>query len=102
MIPWYIGTIVGSFSLALGNSLKRTHGLSFQMVVMQITITFFVVSGYWYGFYKAPKFINCWYLGTAINSMFALMLGVMFFDKTISLQVIIAVVLLLVALYLLL
>ena len=101
MMPWYIGTIIGSFSLALGNSLKRAHGLSFYMVVLQIIITFFVVAGYWYGFYKAPKFINCWYLGTAINSIFALMLGVMFFDKTVSFQVIIAVALLLIALYLL-
>lgn len=96
-MPWYLGTVMASASLALSNTLKRSFGVSFYMVLLQIFLTSIIVAGYWYGFQKAPKFINCWFLGTALNSLSAIILGVLFFDKLLSAQSITAIVLIVIA-----
>jgi len=84
MIPWWIGTLLGSASLAVKNSLSRMWDMTpMNIVLMQIPL---LAAGmfYWYGFRNAPKFVNCWFLGTAFNALIAIALGLLFFDKTIS------------------
>jgi len=98
---WYFGTILGSICLALSNALKRVYPFSWQMLIIQFILSVIVVGGYWYGFYKAPKFVNCWFLGSAFNSLSAILLGLLIFDKAISLQSGFAILLIFIASYLL-
>jgi len=101
MIPWNIGTILGSVALAVKNSMSRVLDLTFlNFIYMQVPL---VLAGvfYWYGFRHAPKFINCWFLGTAFNAIFAILLGLILFDKTISYSTSAAIIMILTGIYLL-
>ena len=84
MMPWWLGTLLGSVSLAAKNSMSRTLDMTpINIALMQIPL---LAAGmfYWYGFRHAPKFVNCWFLGTAFNAAIAIVLGLLFFDKSIS------------------
>ena len=84
MIPWWVGTLLGSVSLAVKNSMSRVWDMTpAHIALMQIPL---LAAGlfYWYGFRNAPKFVNCWFLGTAFNALIAVALGLVFFDKSVS------------------
>lgn len=100
-MPWWIGTLLGSIALAVKNSLSRMWDMTPQNIaLLQIPL---ILAGlfYWYGFRNAPKFINCWFLGTAFNTLSAFILGKLFFDKAITERTIIAVILISIGAYLL-
>jgi len=83
---WWIGTFLGSVFLAIKNSLSKTLDLTLINSIFIFIPLILAGLFYWYGFRHAPKFINCWFLGTAFNSFSCVALGLLFFDKAISLQ----------------
>lgn len=101
MIPWYIGTLLGSVMLAIKNSMSRTLDMTYiNIMLMQIPL---IAAGmfYWYGFRYAPKFIYCWFLGTAFNTIIALLLGILIFDKSITATTVFGIACVLLGTYLL-
>ena len=101
MIPWWLGILMGSICLAFKNSFSRMWDITpINILYMQIPL---ILAGlfYWYGFKNAPVYVNCWFLGTAFNAVFAILLGVMLFDKSLSITTIIGVILVLSGAYLL-
>jgi len=84
-MPWYYGTIIGAFSLAILNSLTRVLPITFKSWLI-IAIPLLACNlGFWYGFKHSPQFVGCWFLGTALTAVLALPLGIFIFDKGFSL-----------------
>ena len=92
-MPWWIGTIAGSISLAILNALSRGYDVTlwnWRLIIIPLLVCQW---GYWYGFYNAPNFIKCWYTGSALNAISAIALSLLFFDKSISPSTVIGIVL---------
>lgn len=98
---WWIGTLLGSLFLAFKNYLSRILELTPRNAII-LTIPLILAGwAYWYGFKNAPKFVNCWFLGTAFNSLSAILIGLIVFDKSLSQTTVIGIILVVSGAYLL-
>lgn len=98
---WWIGTLLGCVALAIKNYMSRTLDMTtLNVILMQIPL-FGAGMFYWYGFRHAPKFINCWFLGSGLNSFFGITMGLLIFDKVLSLNTTVGIVCVLTGTYLL-
>ena len=101
MIPWWIGTLIGALSTALINTMCRTWEINLRnIIIMSIPLTVCNI-GFWYGFKHAPKFVNCWFIGSGMNTISAVALGLLFFHESITVKVVCGIILVIAGKYLL-
>lgn len=100
-MPWYLGTLIGAVALALLNSMCRVFAITWINYLIILPPMIICQWGFWYGFSKAPSFINCWFLGTGLTALIAVPVGIIFFDKGISIGTIAGMTLILSGAYLL-
>ena len=91
-MPWYYGTIIGALGLVTLNSMKRGMDLTFVNFLILLMPLMVAQMGFWYGFRHAPKFINCWFLGTACTASLGIFSGLIFFDHVLTLKTVAGVV----------
>ena len=84
MIPWWVGMLLGTVLVTTSNSLSRMWSGTVAHLATVATIGAVATVFYWYGFHHAPKFINCWFIGSAMKYTLAVAIGLLFFDKSMS------------------
>ena len=90
-MPWWIGTIIACFSLAIMNGLQRGFDLSLKNFFILAPFLLLVQVGFWYGFRHSPYFINVWFFGSGCTAVLGVTLGLLFFDKVLSVDVFLGV-----------
>jgi len=99
MMPWWVGTFIGSIFLSIIVFISRSYDITWKIQLVMFIPLVLSNLGFWYGFSHAPKFINCWFIGTSINVIIALVLGIFIFDKSINLNTMIGIPLILIGTY---
>jgi len=103
-MPWWVGTIFGSLSLVALNSLKSTMTLNFKNFWILFPLLCCVQLGYWYGFKVGRPIIGfapVWFAGSGFNAILAILAGLIFFEKQLTLTVFMGVCLVIFGSYLL-
>lgn len=90
-MPWWVGTFIGSFFLLIVVSMSRTYDISLKILSLMMIPLILSNIGFWYGFHHSPKFIVCWFMGVSINTIIAFFLGLLIFDKGISVNTMIGI-----------
>ena len=84
MIPWYIGTIIGSLALCYVNYYGKSHPITITSIFI-ITLPLFVCNlGFWYGLANSQNFLKTYYTGSALSLLTGFGLSLFVFDKFIS------------------
>ena len=83
-MPWYYYTFLGALSLTILNSMKRVLYVNVQNFVLLFPILCMVQWGFWRGFEKAPSFIQCWFIGSAMTAIFGFTAGVLVFGESVT------------------
>ncbi len=98
-MKWWYGTIMGSFFLSIVVSISRSYDITWKTQLMILIPLLLSNLGFWYGFHNSPKFITCWFMGMSMNVFIAFFLGIIIFDKCISLNIMIGIPFVLVGTY---
>lgn len=93
LMPWWIGTLIGALFLVTSNSLRRGMDITWLNMAYILPFQVVITLGFWYGFRHAPNFITCWFIGSAISGILGLAAGLILFDKHITLESFVGVVL---------
>ena len=85
-MPWYAGTAMGAFCLAIVNYWCKSHpqiNLRNQLAVLLPLVLCNL--GFWYGFANSANFLRAYFTGSAMSLLTGFGLSLFIFDKSISL-----------------
>lgn len=71
-MPWWVGVSGASALITTNNLLLRTIGFRPQVTLWLVPLLIGAELGYSYAFDHAPKFLQAWFLGTAMMAILGL------------------------------
>ena len=81
-MEWYVGTTLGAFLLVFINTYERLHGMGDWKTYVVIIPALIVMNQlFWFGFSRAPSFLQAWFIGTGLCAVIAWAVSAMYLKE---------------------